>query len=203
MNNSLNSKSIGQFLISIGTISILGLIFLIIFFVGYFNDIPSILFFGPLNDIFGALEAILTAILTVFVLAYQGRRWFLLNSIGVVLAWIGAFIVTLDSLMAGGFISVNSAWVLRTKYGFPSLLTTHDLHFGFGFIGIWLLLLNVQAMQVQAWQSYLMGFGFLVGTIMIFGLAGNSPLGFVILYPIWCVWLGRHILRNASRQDAN
>jgi hypothetical protein len=39
----------------------------IIFFVGYFNDIPSIIFFGPLNDIFGSLEAILSAVLaTIF-----------------------------------------------------------------------------------------------------------------------------------------
>jgi len=203
MNISLNTKPFGVLLLSIGIVAVLAFIFLILFFVGYFNDVPSILFFGPLNDIFGALEAILTAILAVFVLAYQGRRWFLLNSIGVVLSWMGASIITFDSLIAGRLISVNSVWALKTKYDFPPLLTTHDLHFGFGLIGIWLLLLNVQAMQAKAWQSYLIGFGFLIGIIMIFGLAGNSPLGFVILYPIWCIWVGTHILRSMNRQGSN
>ena len=111
MNNSLNSKTFGIFLLSIGVISVLAFIFLIIFFVGYFNDIPSILFFGPLNDIFGSLEAILTAILAVFVLALQGTRWLWLNSVGVVLTWVWAFIVTLDSLMVGGIIPTASATI--------------------------------------------------------------------------------------------
>ena len=136
MNNSLNSKTFGIFLLSIGVISVLAFIFLIIFFVGYFNDIPSILFFGPLNDIFGSLEAILTAILAVFVLALQGTRWLWLNSVGVVLTWVWAFIVTLDSLMVGGIIPTASATILRIKNGFPPLLATHDLYFGFGLIGI-------------------------------------------------------------------
>jgi hypothetical protein len=198
MNNRLNAKPVGQFLISIGMISILGLIFLNIFFVGYFNDIPSILFFGPLNDIFGSLEAILTAILAILVLALQGKRWLWLNSIGVVLTWIGTFIVTLDSLMAGGIVSTASASILRIKYSFPPLLTAHDLHFGFGLIGIWLLILNVQAMQNRSWPMYLIGLGFLTSIIMIFGLAGNSPLGFVILDPIWCILTGRNILRSVN-----
>lgn len=191
---------IGRFLIVIGAISILGFVFLLIFYIGYLNDIPSILFFGPLNDILGALEAILTAVLAVYVLVLQGKRWLWLNSIGVVPIWIGTFIVTLDSLMAGGIISTTSSSILRIKYGFPSLLTTHDLHFGFGLIGIWLIILNIQAFQAKSWPIYLISLGFLIGIIMIFGLAGNSPLGFVILYPIWCIWLGRTILKSA-RED--
>lgn len=203
MNSNLTSNTFGRFLITIGTISILGLVFLIIFFVGYFNDIPSILFFGPLNDIFGALEATLTAVLAVFVLALQGKQWLWLNIFGAVLSWIGAFIVTLDSLMAGGLIPTISASILRIKYGFPSLLTTHDLHFGFGLTGIWLIILNIQALQAKAWPMYLIALGFLTGLIMIFGLAGNSPLGFVILYPVWCIWLGRHILKANVKADTN
>ena len=167
-----------------------------VFFIGYFNDIPSILFFGPLNDIFGSLDAILTAFLAVFVLRLQGKRWLWLNSIGVVLTWIGSFIVTLDSLMAGGLISTASASILRIKYGLPPLLTTHDLHFGFGLIGIWLLILNIQTLKAKSWPMYLIGVGFITGVIMLFGLARNSPLGFVILYPVWCIWLGRYILKN-------
>lgn len=197
MNNSLRSKSIGYFLLTIGMIIILGGISLIIFFIGYFQDIPSIIFFGPLNDIFTSLEAILSAVLATTILVMQGKRWFWLNLIGTGLTWIGAFIVTLDSLMAGGIIPRNAAIMLRIEYGFPPMLTTNNLHFGFGLIGIWLLILNFQAVLTKSWFEHLIGLGFFAGIIM------QSPLGFGILYPIWCIWLGRHLVRKTSNQDAN
>lgn len=193
MNNSLTSKPIGQFLITIGIVIILGAIFLIIFFIGYFKDIPSIIFFGPLNDIFTSLEAILSAVLATTISVTQGKRWFWLNLVGVVLTWAGAFIVTLDSLMAGKLIPTTSAAILMMKYDFPPLLTTNDLHFGFGLIGVWLLILNFQAIRTKSWTEHLIGLGFSTGIIM------QAPLGFGILYPIWCILLGRHILRRADK----
>jgi len=60
--------------------------------------------------------------------------------------------------------------------------------------------LNVQAIQNGTWPMHLIGMGFFTGIIMTFGLTGNSPLGFVIPYPIWCIWLGRHILTKPSKQ---
>jgi len=200
MNNNLNSKTIGGFLFSIGTISILGLVFLLIFFIGYFNDIPSILFFGPLNDIFGALEAILTATLASIILVTRGRRWSWLNGIGVVLAWTGVFIVTLDSLMAGDIIPKNTAAVLRIAHGFPSLLTTHNQDFGFGLIGVWLIMVIVQAVQTKSWPNHLIGLGLATGILMMVGLAGaNGALGFVFIYPIWCIVTGLYILKNTGK----
>jgi hypothetical protein len=196
MNNNLTAKIVGQLFITIGIISVLGIVFLIIFFIGYFQDIPSIIFFGPLNDISGSLEAILTAILASIILVTQGKRWLWLNLIGVVLSWVGAFIVTLDSLMAGDIIPKTTASILRIRYEFPSFLTVHDLHFGFGLIGIWLLIVIYQAFQTRSWPNHLLGLGLLPGFIMILGLAGNSPLGFVILYPLWCILLGRWILQG-------
>jgi len=197
MNDSLTSKTIGQFLITIGIISILGLVFLIIFFIGYFQNIPSIIFFGPLNDIFGALEGILTAILASIILVIMGKRWLWLNLIGVVLSWVGAFIVTLDSLMAGDIIPRTTAATLRIRYGFPALLTVHDLHFGFGLTGIWLLLVIYQAYQTRSWPTRLIGLGFIAGLFMMVGLANaRGALGFVILSPLWCILLGRYILKR-------
>lgn len=204
MNISLNSRLTGQFLITIGTTSVLAFIFLVIFFVGYFQDIPSILFFGPLNDIFGSLEAILSAVLATIFLFSGPKRWIWVNLIGVILTWTGAFIVTLDSLMAGGIIPRNAGAILSTTNGFPLLLTTHDLHFGFGLIGVWLVILNFQAIQAKAWPAHLSGLGFATGIFMIIGLLGSrGALGFVFLYPIWCIWLGRHLVRDTSNQDAN
>jgi hypothetical protein len=45
---------------------------------------------------------------------------------------------------------------------------------------------------------YLIGLGFLTGIIMILDLADDSPLGFVILYPIWCILTGSNILRSVN-----
>jgi hypothetical protein len=195
MNNNLTAKIVGQLFITIGIISVLGIVFLIIFFIGYFQDIPSLYIFGSLNDILGSLEAILSAILATVFLFSQPKRWIWFNLIGAILSWTGAFIVTLDSLMAGDIIPKNTGAILSIKYDFPLLLTTHDIHFGFGFIGVWLVTIVVQAAQTKTWPNHLIGMGFITGIIMIFGFAGNSPMGFVILYPIWCILLGRFILR--------
>jgi hypothetical protein len=121
--------------------------------------------------------------------------------IGAILSWIGAFIVTLDSLMAGDVIPKNTGSILRIAHGFPPFLTTHDQHFGFGLIGVWLIILNFQALQDQVWPNHLIGLGLFTGIIMTLGLAGDSPLGFVFLYPIWCIWLGRYILRNIKNDN--
>lgn len=202
MNNSLNSRITGQFLITIGTISVLAFIFLIIFFVGYFQGIPSIIFFGPLNDIFGSLEAILSAVLATIFLFSGPKRWIWLNLIGAILTWIGAFIVTLDSLIAGGIIPRNAGAILSITHGFPLLLTTHDIHFGFGLIGVWLVILNFQAIQTRSWPTPLIGLGFSTGVLMMIGLLGSpGALGFVFLYPIWCIWLGRNILKSVRKHN--
>ena len=119
MKNSLSSRSTGQFLLTIGIISVLAFIFLLIFFVGYFNDIPSLYIFGSINDFLGSLEAISSAILATTLIFSQLKRWIWLNLIGAILTWIGAFIVTLDSLMAGDIIPKNTAAILRVAHGFP------------------------------------------------------------------------------------
>jgi hypothetical protein len=182
----------------------LAFIFLIIFFVGYFQNISALYIFGSINDILGSLEAILSAILATILVFSGPKRWIWLNCIGAILSWIGAFIVTLDSLMAGDVIPKNTAAVLRIAHGFPPLLTTHDLHFGFGLIGVWLIILNFQAIRAKSWPGYLIGLGFITGILMAIGLFGSSAaLGFVFLYPIWCIWLGRYIMKSVNGQHTN
>jgi hypothetical protein len=193
---------IGGFLLSIGIVAVLAFIFLIIFFVGYFNDIPSIIFFGPLNDIFGSLEAILSAVLATILIFSQSKRWIGLNLIGAIISWIGSFIVTLESLMAGNIIPKNTATILRIEHSFPPLLTTHNQDFGFSLIGVWLIIVIVQAAQTKSWPNHLIGLGLFAGILLMIGLAGsNGALGFVFIYPVWCIWLGRHILKSARKDN--
>jgi hypothetical protein len=106
--------------------------------------------------------------------------------------------------MAGDIITRNTAAVLRIAHGFPPLLTKHDLHFGFGLIGVWLIILNFQAIRAKSWPGYLIGLGFITGILMAIGLFGSSAaLGFVFLYPIWCIWLGRYIMKSVNGQHTN
>ncbi|HSM71986.1 MAG TPA: hypothetical protein VK851_10625 [Anaerolineales bacterium] len=200
MNNNFYSKTFGHFLLSIGIVAVLAFTSLLIFFAGYSNDIAGLYIFGSLNDILGSVEAILSAILATILVFSASKRWIWLNGIGAILSWTGAFIATLDSLMAGDIIPKNTAVILRTQYGFPPLLTTHDLHFGFGLIGVWLIILNFQALQAKSWPTHLLGLGFASGIFMAIGLF-NSPaaLGFVFLYPIWCIVTGRYILKTQKR----
>jgi hypothetical protein len=175
---------------------------LIIFFVGYFNNIPSLYIFGSITDVLGSLEAVLSAVLATTLIFSQSKRWIWLNLIGAILTWIGAFIVTLDSLMAGDIIPKNTASVLRVAHGFPSILTTNDIHFGFGLIGIWLVTVIVQAAQAKSWSNHLIGLGLFAGILMIVGLTGSTgALGFVFIYPIWCIWLGRNILISKQAES--
>lgn len=202
MNNNLNSKTLGRFLLSIGIVAVLAFLFLIIFFVGYFNNITSLYIFGSLNDILGSLVAILSAVLATTLIFSQSKRWIWLNLIGAILTWTGAFIVTLDSLMAGNIIPKNTAAILRIAHGFPPLLTNHNQAFGFGLIGVWLVMVIVQAVQIKSWPDHLIGLGLFAGILMMIGLAGsNGALGFVFIYPVWCIWLGLHILKNKQVEN--
>ena len=203
MNNNLNSKTFGLFLLSIGIAAVLAFISLLIFFAGYSNNIAGLYIFGSLNDVLGSVEAILTAVLATFLVTSGSKRWIWLYLIGTILSWMGAFIVTLDSLMAGDILPKNTGVILRTQYGFPPLLTTNDIHFGFGLIGIWLVMVIFQAARTKSWPNYLIGLGLITGVIMIVGLNGDSPLGFVFLYPIWCIWLGRQIVKANTKEDTN
>jgi len=203
MNNSLTSKLIGQILIAIGIVTILGIVFLATFFIGRSQYIPSILFFGSVSDICVSLIAFLNAITATIVLVSQGKKWFLLNIIGVILTWVGTFIVMLDALADGDIISKSTAAILRIKYGFPILLTTKEAHFGFGLIGIWLMLLNFQAMQTKSWPINLIRLGFSTGIIMMIDFAYADSFGWIgvgILSPIWCMLLGRHLLKQRQIQ---
>jgi len=194
------SKSTGRLALVIGGISVLALVSLIIFFIGYFNDLPALGPFGPANDVLGALEAVLSAVLASMLIPPLRKQpfWFVIFLLLVVAAWIGALIVTIDSLEAGGIISGVTRANLRINYGL-GVIARENLHYGFGLISVWLMVLNMVAFVKQFWTPTLAFFGLLAGMAMFIGLAGGrGALGFVVLYPAWCIWLGRWILKNEA-----
>ena len=91
-------------------------------------------------------------------------------------------------------------------------------NFGYALVGLWLLGLNYFAQRTDRWPRRLARFGLITGAMMAVGMLtgpgivgrvddpGLAPwfvsvaqvasLGWLLLYPIWTIWLGRLLLMN-------
>jgi len=196
--NNFPSRTLGWLAIAIGGVILIGDVSLILFFtVGGF--------FGTFNDLCIAFAAILSALLAWML--YPAHRalsprlsQFLLSAalVGALVASIGSAFVIFDI----------TGWFLAGLMNF----------FGYALVGLWLLGLNYFAKRKSTWPRYLVQFGLVSGAIMAIGLltgpgivgrvddpelapwfvyvAPVASLGWLLLYPIWSIWLGRLLLRN-------
>ena len=204
--NSFTSKVTGWLAILTGMMGILSIVTLSLFFVGLFQNLHSLSFMGGLNDRINILAGFLSALLAS-ALHPAFQRWApRLSLVLLIDAWIGASAITYGS------------WLIITGRADVELSSYYYL-FGNGLIGIWLYMLNRFAGPPAVWPRNLTRLGLIAGALMMIGLlnfygillgwdgndfsflllgTGISYLGIGILYPIWCLWLGRWIL---SRQD--
>src|SRR5215211_6584797 len=198
--NEFTSKKTGWLALAAGVMGVLAVISLIVFFVGLFQNIDSLLFMGALNDTINVIAGILSAILASRLHPALSRllesRWRLIVLIG---AWIGAI-----------YIAVGS-WLIQTGQADVEL-SSYYYFFGNGLIGIWLWVLNRTARRQSIWPHKLTALGSITSMFMMLGLLGlsgilfgldgseYSPLimvsglsyvGTGILYPFWCLWLAR------------
>ena len=200
--SSFTSRTTGGWLLLVGSLGILALISLLLFFVGLFQNISSLRFMGALNDTLNALTGIASAVLASGLhttLRRLAPRASLVLLIGV---WVGAIAITFGS------------WLIVTGRSDVEL-SSYYFFFGNGLIGIWLWVLNRIARQQAAWPRNLAQWGLIASVFMMVGLLGlygillgldgsdYSPLimvtgisflGIGIFYPIWCLRLGRWIL---------
>lgn len=191
--NSISSLSIGWVAIATGFTGLLALVFIILFFtIGQ----P----FGTINDVCIGLTAILSGVLAWMYYPQFLTRFPLLSQVTLVIAFVGILIVVVGSvLVIFGF----TGWYLAGLY----------MASGNALLGIWLLGLNYTAGHSNSWPHGLVIFGIIIGFIMVLGLAAipgifnridaweNAPwyvnyigqvgaLGWLVLYPIWCILLG-------------
>jgi len=196
--NNFPSRTLGWLAIAIGGVILIGDVSLILFFtVGGF--------FGTFNDLCIAFAAILSALLAWML--YPAHRalsprlsQFLLSA-----AFVGALVASIGSAFV---IFDITGWFLAGLMNF----------FGYALVGLWLLGLNYFAKRKSTWPRYLVQFGLVSGAIMAIGLltgpgivgrvddpelapwfvyvAPVASLGWLLLYPIWSIWLGRLLLRN-------
>jgi hypothetical protein len=191
------SSIVGWVAIATGIVGLLGLVFIILFFtIGQ----P----FGTLNDICIGLMAILSVVLVWMLYPWHHTQSPLLSQVALVIAMLGAILV-----MVGAVLSISGVrgWFLSGLY----------MAAGNGMIGLWLLALSYSALRGNLIPQSLVVFGLISGVILALGLVTipgifrgidtqeykltifnsiwwASSLGYLALYPIWCILLGRIII---------
>ncbi|OGO66648.1 MAG: hypothetical protein A2030_10310 [Chloroflexi bacterium RBG_19FT_COMBO_50_10] len=192
--NQFPSLLISYVAIATGIIGTLALIF-----IGLMFSIGAP--FGTLNDIFNGLLAIMSSVLAWMLYSYFQKLAVPVSPVLLILALIGTLLAIVGSvLVIFGF----TGWFLAGLY------TTA----GFALIGVWLLVMSSGAWRSNSLPHSLIIFGIISGVIMAIGFTAipgmirgidtqeyfpftiNSLwqlafLGIYILYPIWCIWLGR------------
>jgi hypothetical protein len=194
------TRAIGWLAITIGGVTFLGIASIILFF-----TVGGV--FGALNDVCNGVEAILSA-----VLAWRMHRWLRshaprLSLFALITAWVGALIATIGSAL---IIRDVTGWYLAGLYTM----------FGYALIGVWLFGLNYAALQSFSWPRRLAQLGLLTAGCMAIGFLASpgilsgvddtdaapwfvnlgllGSLGWMFLYPFWCMWLGRLLVSNSA-----
>ena len=195
--NGVSATSTGWVAITVGVFGLLGLVLLVLFFaVGQ----P----FGTLNDLCIALAALSSAVLAWMLYPALSERSPLLGQFALLAAGAGALVATLGSvLVIFGF----TGWFLAGLY----------MALGNALLGLWLLALNYSARGNSSWPDGLVILGLIAGAVMALGfltlpgilsgadaweaapwfvnlLGQGGALGWLVLYPLWSIWLGRELL---------
>jgi hypothetical protein len=197
--NALTSAA-GVLALMTGVVGLFAITFIILF---YTVGRP----FGSLNDISNGLLGILSGILAVLLYTQVRAKSRVLSLIGLILALVGAVSVPIGSALV---VSGRMGWFQAGYYTSA----------GFGVMGLWLVGLNAARDQGNGWSQGLIVAGLVIGGIMALGLvvipgfftgmngwdaspwyvkyvgASTSSLGWLVLYPIWLILLGRMLLRS-------
>ncbi len=196
---NFSTFSTGWVALATGATGLLALAFIILFFtIGQ----P----FGTLNDICISFTAILSFVMAWMLYpGYHGHSP-LLSQIALILGLAGAIVVSVGSVLV---ILGITGWYLAGLF----------MAAGNALIGLWLLGLNYSAQQTHSLSQGLVIFGIVAGVTMALGLLAipgifrgidawdSAPwyvsyigqagaLGWLVLYPVWCIWLGRTLLLN-------
>jgi hypothetical protein len=197
--SNFSSVTSGWVAVAAGIVGLLGLVFIILFFT---KGQP----FGTLNDICIGLTAILSVALVWMLYPKYHAQSPLLSQLALVAAMVGALLVIAGSLLS---IAGIKGWFLSGLY----------MAAGNAMLGLWVLGLSYSALRGSSLPHGLIIFGFISGAIMALGLVTipgifrgidtktydltifnsiwwTASLGYLALYPTWCILLGRILLHG-------
>ena len=194
------TRTIGWLAITIGGVTLLGIVSIILLF-----TVGGV--FGLLNDVCNAVEAILSAALAWKMYPWLRSQAPRLSRLTLIAASVGALIATIGSVL---IILDFTGWYLAGLYTM----------FGYALVGVWLFGLSYAALpsfwrprrlaQLGLLTALCMAIGFLAGPGILGGVddTGAAPwfvnlgllgsLGWMFLYPFWCIWLGRLLVSNSA-----
>lgn len=195
-------RTAGAIALVAGSIGLLFVATLGLFFVGLFGQIRPLLAMGTLNDLLGPVASGMSALLASVLHPFLARSRRQTAAILVAGTWLGALVVA------------YGAWrILTGRSGVEH--SSYHFFVGNGLIGVWLWQMNRAAQQQELWPHALSRLGFIASLVMLIGLLGLygivvgsdgedfSPLvlttgvsfiGIGVLYPLWCLRLGRWIV---------
>lgn len=200
----MTSTLLGWLTLMTGLVGSLCLITLLLFFIGLFQNISALSTLGSVNDGLNALAGILSAMLATVLFAVKRPANSPIGTILVVGTWVGAISITYGS------------WLIVTGRSDVGLSGYYYL-FGNGLIGLWLWSINRMALHEEILPPGLARWGRVTAGLMLLGLpalvgilqgwdgnvfspllliTGISYIGTAILYPIWCLRLGRWFFSN-------
>ena len=194
--NRISTSTIGWVALGMGISVVLAVLLLILTATGS-------MFFGAVNDVLNGIIGISSAVLAWMFYTEHRAKSPLISHMALALAIVGAI-----------FSIVGSLLIL---YGFTDFFLA-GLYSGLGnaLIGLWLMAFCYSMQRNDELPHNLILFGLVVGAFMALGLMGipgilaridsmvSMPrylyvalfgwLGTYVLYPIWTIWLGRHLL---------
>lgn len=192
------SRPIGRLAIAIGATALLGVVSIIMFF-----TVGGV--FGLLNDVCNGVEAILSALLAWSLYPWLRSHAPRSSLFALIAAAVGALIPMIGSAL---IIFDFTGWYLAGLYTM----------FGYALVGVWLFRLNYVALGSFWLSRRLAQLGLLTAACMAIGCLaspgilggvddpGVAPwfvnvgllgsLGWMFLYPCWCLWLGCLLVSN-------
>ena len=194
--NRISTSTIGWVALGTGISVVLAVLLLILM-------VTVSMFFGAVNDVLNGIIGISSAVLAWMFYTEHRAKSPLISHMALALAIVGAI-----------FSIVGSLLIL---YGFTDFFLA-GLYSGLGnaLIGLWLMAFCYSMQRNDELPHNLILFGLVVGAFMALGLMGipgilaridsmvSMPrylyvalfgwLGTYVLYPIWTIWLGRHLL---------
>ena len=197
-SNSFSSATTGWVALIAGLVCVLAIILIALFFT---LGQP----FGTLNDLANGLAGILCGLLAWVLYAQHPSRSALPGQFALMLALIGVLLVLAGTVLVVSNVmgAVQAGWYTAS---------------GNALIGVWLAAFGYSALRTALLPANLSLFGTVVGLLMAVGLVAfagivagtdtmtNLPwylnlafvgvLGTYVLFPVWAIWLGRHLLRG-------